>query len=99
MEELKEHGLPIGAMDHTQYSVTGLQLNEGDTLLLMSDGMPELQNENEEMYGYERLGKSFQKAAGQSPLAITSMLKKEAAAWVNDAPPDDDVTFVVIKAK
>ena len=30
---------------------------------------------------------------------IISYLKNEGASWVNNANPDDDVTFVVIKVK
>ncbi len=99
IEELKEHGLPIGAMNLSQYSVTEILMNKGDVLLLMSDGMPELHNQHNEMYGYERLSESFKKVEKKSPDKIISFLKNECSGWVNNADPDDDVTFVVIKVK
>ena len=65
----------------------------------MSDGFPELQNENNEIYGYKRARNSFEEVAEKDPEEIISYLKEEGSRWVNDNNPDDDVTFVVIKVK
>ena len=99
MEEITEHGMPIGAMDLSQYTVTEQELEKGDVLLLMSDGMPELHNDKNEMYGYQRIHNGFEKVAEKTPEEIINSLKVEGSAWVNDNDPDDDVTFVVIKVK
>ena len=74
-------------------------ISSGDTILLMSDGFPELFNENKEMYGYKRARNYFEEIAGESPEEIISKLKNAGSDWVKDADPDDDVTFVVIKVK
>jgi serine phosphatase RsbU (regulator of sigma subunit) len=99
VDEIIAHGMPIGAMSHSNYVVSDLCLEKNDVILLMSDGMPELQNENNEMYGYKRIRDSFQKVAEKSPEEIIEYLKDEGSVWVNDEDPDDDVTFVVIKVK
>ncbi len=99
VDEIIAHGMPIGAMNHSTYSVTELFLQKDDVILLMSDGMPELQNGQNEMYGYSRIRDSFKKAAEKSAEEIINYLKEEASAWVRDKDPDDDVTFVVIKVK
>jgi len=99
VEELKEHGLPIGAMNISQYNETSISLDRGDVLLLLTDGMPELHNQRNEMYGYERLYALFEKTAKKSANEIITCLKNDASDWVHDAAPDDDVTFVVIKVK
>ena len=69
------------------------------TILLLSDGLPELKNANEEMYGYKRIRNGFEDVAEKAPEEIVSYLKNEGAGWVNHKDPDDDVTFVVIKVK
>ena len=61
--------------------------------------MPELQNENNEMYGYDRLKTIFESHAEKTPKDMISVLKDEGTNWVNNEAPDDDVTFVVIKVK
>jgi serine phosphatase RsbU (regulator of sigma subunit) len=99
VDEIIAHGLPIGAMNHSKYTVSDLSLAKGDVLLLMSDGMPELQNKHNEMYGYHRIRNSFKKVAHKKPDEIIAYLKDESSAWVKDKDPDDDVTFVVIKVK
>jgi len=99
LNEITEHGMPIGAMNQSRYNVKEEFLEKGDILLLMSDGMPELKNANDEMYGYKRIRKGFEDVAEKAPEEIVSYLKNEGAGWINNADPDDDVTFVVIKVK
>ncbi len=78
IDEIIAHGMPIGAMNHSTYTVSDLSLQKGDVILLMSDGMPELLNEEDEMYGYTRIRESFKKVAGKEPEEIISYLKDES---------------------
>jgi len=99
IDEIEINNLPLGAMKKIIYDVKSYEVERGDTILLMSDGFPELKNGNEEMYGFERAKKSFRKNATKSPEEIISHLKAESSNWINGKDPDDDVTFVVIKIK
>jgi serine phosphatase RsbU (regulator of sigma subunit) len=65
----------------------------------MSDGFPELLNNEKEMYGYKRARNYFEEIAGETPENIISKLKTAGSEWVKDKDPDDDVTFVAIKVK
>jgi sigma-B regulation protein RsbU (phosphoserine phosphatase) len=99
---IEEHlmaGTPLGIMDNFPYELKEVELLTGDTLLLMSDGFPELQNENGEMFGYKRARNSFEEAAEKDPEKIITCLVNEGNRWSNNKEPDDDVTFVVIKVK
>ena len=101
-QTIEEHvikGMPLGTFNDFPYSIVDCSLSAGDTILLMSDGFPELLNENNEMYGYKRARNFFEEIAGESPEDIISKLKNAGSDWVNDKDPDDDVTFVVIKVK
>ena len=89
----------LGTMEKFPYEIKDTTLKSGDTILLISDGLPELENTEGEMYGYKRIRNGFEEVAEQAPEDIISYLKNEGAGWVNNADPDDDVTFVVIKAK
>jgi hypothetical protein len=99
VDELSQHGMPIGAMQYSQYTVFEQILEKGDALLLLSDGLPELQNKNKEMYGYERIRDDFQAVAEKTPQEIIHYLQKSVARWANGNDLDDDVTFVVLKQK
>ena len=91
--------MPVGAINQSKFKVKNGSLELGDVLLLMTDGMPELQSSKNEMFGYERIQNIFEKVAEKEPEEIINSLKAEGSAWVNDQEPGDDVTFVVIKMK
>jgi serine phosphatase RsbU (regulator of sigma subunit)/ligand-binding sensor domain-containing protein len=99
VEEYVFKGMPLGTIEKFPYTIESTELQEGDTILLMSDGFPELMNGEQEMIGFQRTREQFEKIADQSPEDIISELKEIGSNWANDKDPDDDVTFVVIKVK
>lgn len=99
IEEINLKGLPLGAMKNTKYEIYESELHSGDTILMLSDGLPELRNKDEEMFGYKRIRNLFEEVSGFTPEEIVKKLKDAGSDWVNGKDPDDDVTFVVIKVK
>jgi len=102
VKNVEEHlmkGMPLGTMTKFPYELKKTKLGKGDTILLMSDGLPELQNDKNEMYGYDRTKTEFHSAGRKEPEEIVDHLMKAASQWVDGKDPDDDVTFVVIKIK
>ena len=81
------------------YSQKESHLESGDTILLLSDGLPELTKNTNEMYGYDRTKTEFHSVGDKEPEEIVDHLKKSGSQWLNGKEPDDDVTFVVIKVK
>jgi len=54
-EELPIEGsLPLGAVPGIVFGVTPFQLMPGDSMLLVSDGIVEAQNERGELFGFDR---------------------------------------------
>jgi len=99
VEEYLFKGMPLGAMEKFPYELKVTKLKARDTILLLSDGLPELENSTAEMFGYNKVLAAYESVAEQSPEAIIENLKKEGSSWVNNEDPEDDVTFVVIKVK
>jgi serine phosphatase RsbU (regulator of sigma subunit)/ligand-binding sensor domain-containing protein len=99
VEEVMINGMPLGAMKNFPYVRKELEISAGDTLLLLSDGLPELKNEKDEQYDYERVKQEFKSSAEKGPDEIVEHLKNSATQWTNGVEADDDVTFVVIKVK
>jgi len=101
-QSIEEHlikGMPLGTFNDFPYSLIESNLSSGDTILMMSDGFPELMNNENEMFGYKRTRNLFEDLAEKAPEEIIVKLKDAGSEWVNDKDPDDDVTFVVIKVK
>ncbi len=92
-------GMPLGTFDNYPYEIRETKLKTGDTILLMSDGLPELQNNEGELYGYQRIRNLFENNASKTPEYIIDQLKSEGKSWSSNKEPDDDITFVVIKVK
>jgi len=99
VEEIILKGMPLGAVKDFPYQIKTTELKSGDTLLLLSDGLPELFNGKKEMFGYDRVTAEYEKIASNKANEIIEHLKNIGADWVSGNDPDDDVTFVVLKMK
>ncbi|MCP4660705.1 MAG: SpoIIE family protein phosphatase, partial [bacterium] len=96
VEEVAIEGMPLGGLPFA-YREQQVELAPGDTVLLMSDGFPELLNPEGELLGYAQARARFAAAAAGSPAEIIAKLTAAAEAWTAGEPPQDDVTFVVVK--
>ena len=98
-EEILIQGMPLGAMKKFSYKLVEKELKSGDTLLLLTDGLPEQMNPNDEMFDYPRVKNHFNEIAHCSPDEIINNLVKNADDWMNGKSQADDITFIVIKVK
>jgi serine phosphatase RsbU (regulator of sigma subunit) len=99
VEEVTLVGTPLGSLATVTYQQWDSSLAAGDTVLLMTDGFPEALNPRQEPLGYGRVRDLLRAAAGGDPTAITQELAAAANDWLEGAPPNDDITFVVLKMK
>lgn len=99
IEELSLRGAPLGGMTHYNYREAEITLAADDVMLLMSDGLPERFNPDDEMFDYERTRAAFIQLAHATPSAIADGLLKASEEWAQGRPLDDDLTLVVLKRK
>ncbi len=99
VEEIVIQGMPLGAMKNANYSIVEKELNAGDTILLLTDGLPEQMNNKEEMFDYSRVKQQFNEVIENSPEKIIEKLVEAGDEWMSGRLQDDDITFVVIRAK
>ena len=97
VEEIRLPALPLGGSADFKYKKIETILSQGDTLLLMSDGFPELFNEQKEILDYEKSKNIFSSVAELSSQQIIDRLCEEADNWRGSAKLEDDITFVVVK--
>jgi len=64
---------------------------------MITDGLPELRNRNDEIFDYPQVKNYFNKIADASPEEIIKDLVKKADAWMSGTPLADDITFIVMK--
>lgn len=99
VEEIKLQAIPLGGPADFTYPGKETSLSKGDTLLLMSDGFPELFNKQKEILDYSRAKSIFGSIGEKSASETINLLLKEAELWMGDAKQEDDITFVVVKRK
>ncbi len=99
VEEIAIRGMPLGSITNFAYQQRELELGAGDAVILMSDGFPEMFNEDGEMLDYQRAKTMLEEVAHQSPQEIIHHFVRTGEAWAGVRPADDDVTFVVLKVR
>jgi serine phosphatase RsbU (regulator of sigma subunit) len=97
VEEINIKAMPLGSFSGFPYRQEELELHAGDTIVLMSDGLPEMFNQNGEILDYPGAKKLFEAVADRSPQEIITYFIESGQAWANGHPQEDDVTFVVMK--
>ena len=97
VEELALGATPLGTLG-TTYAEMRVALAPGDTVLFLTDGFPELMNDAGQQLGYAAALDAFAEAARrETAAAVIESLATFAARWHGDAPPNDDVTFVIAR--
>jgi serine phosphatase RsbU (regulator of sigma subunit) len=99
MEEIIMKGMPLGAMANFQYNVHEKEVNSGDVIMLITDGIPEQMNSDEEMYDYPRVKDQFVRVAEKAPSEIIDHFIKSCDSWMGEAIQADDITIMVIRIK
>lgn len=100
VEEVVLSGMPLGGLD-VSYEERRLRVAPGDVVLLSSDGLPELVDEDGEPFGYVRMREAFATAVAEAPdpAGLIAALVQGAREWTAGGPPQDDMTFVAFKVK
>ena len=99
VEEIIIKGMPLGAMRNASYNTVEMELKSGDTILLLTDGLPEQMNPKEEMFDYSGVKKHFNEIIENNPATIIEKLVEAGDKWMDGRVQDDDITFVVIKVR
>lgn len=99
VEEILLEGMPLGGVIGSDRQEASFELQSGDTVLLMSDGLPEMLNPENEMLDYPKTKELFTEVADKSPKTIMRHIFRESTSWADGEPQADDVTLVVIKIK
>jgi len=97
IEELTACGLILGAFDFVSYQSCPLQLCKGDILVVYSDGLTDAQNQQEEMFGEERLLEIIRQEAPAGSSALEEKFLKAIEEFTQGMPQTDDITFVVVE--
>ncbi len=96
-ELIQTHGMPLGLYPNRTYIQSEALLNPGDSIVLYSDGVTEMQNEDKMHFGNERFFEVLRENATLYPEKLIDEIENSLADFRGMAKQSDDVTIMVIK--
>ena len=97
-ELLKDkHGLVIGGMSGVRYREYELQLEPGSKLFVYTDGVPEANNDKNELFGTERMIAALNEDAAAAPEDILKNVRRAVDDFVQTAEQFDDLTMLCLE--
>jgi sigma-B regulation protein RsbU (phosphoserine phosphatase) len=98
VERLWTGGTVLGAFDGVRFEEGQTTLDEGDLLVIYSDGITEAQNATGEEYGEQRLADLAAARRDETVEHIRRDIFNEIDRWTGQADRGDDQTLVILKA-
>ncbi|NLM16897.1 MAG: SpoIIE family protein phosphatase [Candidatus Riflebacteria bacterium] len=93
---IEKGSLPLGVGRKARYTTDYLQLDEGESLILYTDGIVEAEH-NGEQYGYERFKKLLIRVADDNPAKFYENIYAGYEDWSDEE--NDDLTLIVVNRK
>ena len=94
---MEAKGTALGFEPGVEFPRVELQLHDGDTLVLYTDGVNEAFDQNQDCYGNERLLGDLGGFAGRSAQAVSGGLLQRVRAFANGAAQSDDIAILVLR--
>ncbi len=92
-EVAKLNGIPLGVELETEYERTEFVLSAGESIVFITDGVTEAENEENQLFGNDRLTDYF--GAAKGPPYAEGLLER-IDSWRGNAAANDDLTIVEI---
>lgn len=97
-ELLKDkHGFVVGGMSGVKYKDYEIDLKPGEALFLYTDGLPEATDENDKMFGTDRMLDALNIDPEGTPEELMANVERSVDAFVDQAPQFDDLTMLCIR--
>jgi serine phosphatase RsbU (regulator of sigma subunit) len=90
-------GPPLCVIDGFRYPVEALQLQKGDLLCMVTDGVTEAHDAKGELYGSARLLAALGKAGSRSLEEVAQGLEQDVADFVGELEAADDAALLLLR--
>lgn len=93
------HGFVLAGMENVRYQEYELELGEGDTLFIYTDGVTEATDGSGNLYGTDRMLAALNQNQKPGPEELLRQVKTDIDRFVGTAPQFDDITMLSIQRK
>jgi sigma-B regulation protein RsbU (phosphoserine phosphatase) len=97
IERLTRTAIALGVVTGEPVEQRTIKFESGDSLLLYTDGLTESFNAEGKFYGEERLLESIKSDHCSSASDLLDVVEKSLLNFVQDVPPADDLTMLVLR--
>ena len=91
-----EPNLPVGAMHDWSFTEQTIEIAQGSTLFLYTDGLTEAENAQHDLLGEKRVNDAISSFEG-SPEELIATMTAAVRQFVGDTEQSDDLTMLAIK--
>jgi sigma-B regulation protein RsbU (phosphoserine phosphatase) len=99
LEEFNENNLMMGVIENTKYENYLIDIKPRDRILLYTDGITEAENNNEELFGENRLKYFLKSNFGKNIDSLADNLLNTVVEWsdaMKKETQSDDIALVII---
>ena len=89
----------VGGMPDMAFSLLSAQLEEGDTCLFYTDGVSEALDAGLNLFGEERIRRSFTASRGKTPEDVMKAVYAEVLEYRGETAASDDITMLCFVRK
>ena len=93
----QRHGPVIGALEDLAYRETKISLNQGDRLIMFTDGVTEAMNSGKELFGDRRLTGLLQTIGAEKVESLIHQTLSQVTEFAGDADQADDITILAVE--
>ena len=97
VNEIELVGTPLGSFYNEEFDKYQVEFEDGDALVLMSDGLPEAPNQTGEMLDYPAVKECIKENGSKSASDIKDSLIELSDNWLDGIQNPDDITLVIFK--
>lgn len=97
VKRLPTGGLAVGILEEFDYEDDIVHIQPGDILVIFSDGVTDVVNEQDEPFGEDRLLALLMEIRDLTAADMIAAVRRDLAEHAGKMPPFDDVTMVVVK--
>jgi len=97
VERLTGGGPPLGMFKNSRYPAGETQIRSGDLLVLFTDGLADLRDKNDQLFGEERILQLARKHRDRPLKEIASSVLNDGISFSAPAQPEDDLTLFIMR--
>jgi serine phosphatase RsbU (regulator of sigma subunit) len=97
VQYLKAHGMALGVLPEVTLHDQPIKLENGDVLVLYTDGVTDALDSRGQEFGLKRLEQAIVTHLHHSADGIVTAIQNAVNEFVGDEPPFDDLTLIVAK--